>query len=112
MSLTLCVISSGLRGSAINDANDFDSADLANDTLLDALGYEGGKGVLGAARILLRAGVAALLNAESGIGYPLNVVQVQTLVNDALNTNSLSTMLAVAAQLDTFNNLPHDRCPE
>jgi hypothetical protein len=37
--------------------------DLANDTLLEALNYNGGPGIDGAARILLRAAVATLLNS-------------------------------------------------
>jgi hypothetical protein len=37
--------------------------ELVGDTLLEALRYKGGRGVLGGARILLREAVAALLNA-------------------------------------------------
>ncbi|MGI0014437.1 MAG: DUF7507 domain-containing protein, partial [Nitrososphaera sp.] len=92
--------------SGINDADNFDSADLADDSLLKALGYQGGNNLLGAAKILLRAGVAAYLNAaDAEVNYPLTPSEVQDLVNDALNTNSRATMIAVAADLDANNNL-------
>ncbi len=92
--------------SGINDADTFDSADFADDSLLKALGYGGGTGTTGAAKILLRAGVAAYLNAaDAEVNYPLTPSEVQDLVNDALNTNSRSAMLAVASDLDDKNNL-------
>ena len=43
-----------------------DLSDLADDTLLDALNYGGGRGPIGAARNLLRHATAALLNACRG----------------------------------------------
>jgi uncharacterized membrane protein len=75
-----------------------------DDTLVDALKYNGGAGDKGAARNLLRAGVAALLNAASpGVDYQLSSAQVIGQVNGAL-TKSRSVMLSVAAKLDTYNN--------
>jgi hypothetical protein len=59
---------------------------------------------------LLRAGVAAYLNAVSGIGYPLSAAQVVSMVNAALDSNDRATMLALAAQLDAYNNLPETNC--
>ncbi|GAG00799.1 unnamed protein product, partial [marine sediment metagenome] len=54
-------------------------APLENNTLLDALYYNGGSGELGAARILLRAAVAAVLNAVSlDVNYPRTVSNVVT----------------------------------
>src|SRR5688572_12443579 len=45
-------------------------ASYSDDTLLQALNYGGGSGVEGAAQVLLRAGVAAFLNAaHEGVGY-------------------------------------------
>jgi hypothetical protein len=78
---------------------------LDNDTLLTALAYQGGTGDVGAAKILLRAGVAALLNAaNSSIDYPLTTAQVIALVNAAL-AGSSSDMLTLATTLDGYNNL-------
>ena len=51
---------------------------------MQALNFSGGNGDVGAARILLRAGVAALLNSASGINYPLTTQQVIDQVNAAL----------------------------
>ncbi|MDR7419250.1 MAG: hypothetical protein QN178_10115 [Armatimonadota bacterium] len=73
-------------------------------TLIQALDFGGGSGTDGAARILLRAGVAALLNSASGF-YPFTVSQVQTAVNNALASGNRATMLSVAGQADGFNNL-------
>jgi hypothetical protein len=83
-----------------------DALGLDDDTLLEALEYGGGSGVGGAAQILLRAGAAALLNAQSsGVAYPLTTAQVIAQVNSALASGSRDTMLAVAGQLDADNNL-------
>jgi hypothetical protein len=74
-------------------------------TLLTALGFGGGSGVSGAAEILLRAGVAALLNAaHPSVAYPQTPSTVLTTVNAALASGSRDTMLALAAQLDADNN--------
>ena len=81
------------------------NGDGADDTLLDALNYQGGTGTTGAARILLRAAVAALLNAaSSGVDYQLSAIDVITDVNAALISNNRNTMLLQAARLDAFNN--------
>lgn len=75
-------------------------------SLLEALGFAGGSGLDGAAEILLRAGVAALLNAaHPGVAYPRTTAEVITSVNTALASQSRDTMLALAAQLDADNNL-------
>lgn len=48
-------------------------SDLMDDTLLDALKYGGGSGILGATKNLLRHAVAALLNeAHPGIHYAIS----------------------------------------
>jgi hypothetical protein len=75
-------------------------------TLLAALGFRGGSTVQGAKDILMRAAVAALLNAaHPSIHYPLTVDQVKTMVNDALASGNRATILALAATLDGYNNL-------
>jgi len=79
---------------------------LGTSTLLQALDFGGGPGVSGGARILLRAAVAALLNAESpAVAYPLTTAQVISQVNAALASLNRDTMLALASQLDAWNNL-------
>jgi len=75
-------------------------------TMYAALRFRGGPGVRGAERILLRAAVAALLNAASPkVDYPLTEADVISQVNAALASNNRGTMLDLATQLDTYNNL-------
>lgn len=75
-------------------------------TLLDALSFAGGPGTAGAAEILLRAAVAALLNsAHPDVAYPRTTAQVLAAVEVALDSNDRDTMLVLAAALDADNNL-------
>jgi hypothetical protein len=75
-----------------------------DDTLLEALNYKGGKGDSGAAQILLRAAVAALLNAADGeIIYPFSEDKIIADVNDALGSDR-STMLDLKDVFDEYNN--------
>lgn len=84
---------------------------LADDTLLDALQYGGGKDAEGGAMILLRAAVAALLNSESaGVDYPLTTGDILAQVNNALATLDKGTMVSLAATLDGYNNLGSPIC--
>jgi hypothetical protein len=79
---------------------------LASQTLLQALQGGGGPGTLGAARILLRAAVAALLNAaHSGVDYTRTTTAIISDVNAALASNNRDTMLNLATRLDRDNNL-------
>jgi hypothetical protein len=79
---------------------------LGNSTLLQALSFDGGTGLSGAAEILLRAGVASLLNASHpGVSFPRTAARVIADVNDALASNNRDTMLVLAAALDADNNL-------
>ena len=74
-------------------------------TLLEALALKGGKSACGARETLLRAAVAAMLNAaHPDVDYSLTVSQVQAEVNAALASGDRKTMLALAARLDSFNN--------
>ena len=83
-----------------------DSFGLDNVTLLGALSLPGGPGAQGAARILLRAGVAALLNAAANnMNYPMSQTDVINAVNAALASGNRDTMLSLATQLDNLNNL-------
>ncbi len=78
---------------------------LASDTMMEALNYGGGNNLQGAAEILLRASVAAVLNANHGkVAYPLGESYVISEVNSALQSSSRETMLALAYKLDKANN--------
>lgn len=79
---------------------------LANASLLQALSFQGGKTLNGAAQILLRASVAALLNAaHPDVNYPRNAAAILSDVNAAIDSNHRQTMLNLAAALDADNNL-------
>jgi len=89
---------------------------LAEITLGNMLSLGGGPGVVGAQRILLRAAAAAVLNAANEVAhYPLDVDGVISEVMAALATGERGEILALATQLDEWNNLgcPLDnRAPE
>jgi hypothetical protein len=77
----------------------------ADDTLMEAL--QGGGG---AVHILLRASVAAFLNAEhEGIGYPYRRFaepgMLHAKIQAALASGDRATMLELASWLDAANNL-------
>ena len=78
----------------------------ANVTLLAALDFGGGPGAAGAQRNLLRAAVAALLNAANAdVDYPMTTAEIIAAVNTAIASNNRATMLALASDLDAKNNL-------
>jgi len=77
---------------------------LGNSTFLQALNFDGGETIDGATRILLRAAVAALLNAaDSGVDYSLYVREVRNRVNNALASNDRQTIINLAENLDVRN---------
>lgn len=79
-------------------------ASFGNVKLIDALQGGGGAGLEGAAKILLRAGVASLLNAavlRDSFGYPDWVIWQ---VNRALDDPDRVQMLLYAGWLDGLNN--------
>ena len=77
----------------------------AGHSLADALEFAGGPGVDGAKLILLRAGVAALLNASHpGIDYPMSAAEVTSAVEAALASDNRDTMLDLAEELDAMND--------
>jgi len=78
---------------------------LDDSTLLEALRFRGGRGLTGAARILLRAAAAARLNAAHDVNYPRTVGQVVADVNAALNSQNRGVMLNLAGALDADNSL-------
>ena len=86
-------------------------------SLLAGLDGGGGSTLGGAQRILLRAAIAAFLNAaDDRLGYPLTREDVwyngqllssglRTRVNEVLATGTRAQLLAFAAELDWYNNL-------
>lgn len=83
-----------------------DSFGLDSATLKQALGFPSGSGTLGGARILIRAGVASLLNSSHpDVNFTLTESQVITQVNAALASGTRNAMISLASQLDTDNNL-------
>ena len=76
------------------------------ESLLTALQGGGGSTLADAEAILLRAAVAAYLNARiaSGVSYPLSQAQIISAVNAVIATGSRDTILALASALDSFNN--------
>jgi len=91
-------------GSVFSGASAFPS--LAAQTLHQAIQGGGGPGTLGAAKVLLRAAVTALLNAsDTDLHYPRTTAQILSDVNAALGSNNRDQMLNLAGQLDAYNNL-------
>lgn len=79
-------------------------------SLIDALSLKGGSTIQGAKDILLRAAVAALLNAaDPSLNYPRTVAQVLNDVNAAMASGDRTTILTLASELDADNNLG---CPK
>jgi hypothetical protein len=80
-------------------------ASLAATTLLEALDGGGGPGDVGKQKILLRAAVAALLNASHpGVAYPLTEGEIIADVNAALAAGG-NALTDLATELDDYNNL-------
>lgn len=83
-----------------------DGKQMSKYTLVQALSFQGGSGTVGAAQILLRAAVAAELNAKyQSIGYPMSAGAIITAVQNALASGNRGTMILLASQLDDLNNL-------
>ncbi len=79
---------------------------LGTMTLEQALEGGGGSGLEGAAQILLRAAVAALLNAaHEDVDYPRTFASIIADVKAALVSGDRQTMLDLAKALDEDNNL-------
>jgi hypothetical protein len=82
-----------------------DGLGLDDRTLLEALNFRGGSTTAGAAQILLRAAVAAALNAaHPDVDYEFTLADVIADVNAALASGDRATILALASELDAANN--------
>ena len=73
-------------------------------TMVQGLSFQGGSTVSAKAEILLRASVAAVLNAGVGLSYGLTTAQVIAQVNAALASGDGEIMLNLATTLDELNN--------
>ena len=92
-------------GDLVGDVFPVAPAELAGDSLLDALKYKGGPGELGAARILLRSSVAAVLNAaHPDVSYRAKVGWLIENVNLRLDYGNRGKMLELYEKLDYWNN--------
>ena len=83
---------------------------LADDTLLEALSYDGGPFPVDMAELLLKQAVAAILNASSeDVGYPFRrfdaPLGIIPSVNSALASGDRDTMGDLKDVLDEANNL-------
>lgn len=73
-------------------------------TMLEGLKMKGGSGIPGASQILMRASVAAYVNARKGLGYQYTTAQVVSLVNAAIASGNRASMILTASELDQANN--------
>ena len=80
---------------------------LSKYTMLNALNFpdEDPQTVDGAAQLLARAGVAAVLNAaHPDVSFGMTAAEVISAVNTALDSKDRQTMLALQSSLDAANN--------
>jgi hypothetical protein len=90
----------------LGDVFDLPWFNTRNKTLMEALNFRGGRTVKAKARILLRAAVAALLNAcDPDVDYPLTVAGIISDVNAAIATQDKGVILGLKDELDAYNNL-------
>ena len=83
---------------------------LGDATLLQALSFQGGTGKAGAARILLRAPTAGLLNLSNPtIDYGGTKAMFISRTNTALASGSRTKMINLATEFDNRNN--QGNCP-
>ena len=83
-----------------------DELGLDNYTLLQALEFKGGSGNIGAAQILLRAAVAALLNEANGCSLPCGKSVTYVVNTLAFGSNPLErdNIIYWAEYIDASNN--------
>jgi len=83
-----------------------DNGTPSGTTLLNALKFKGGKGEEGMERILLRACIAAKLNAENlNVTYAIETTaEVIAMCNASMDSNDIDTMKTLKDELESFNN--------
>ena len=86
----------------------------SKDKLIDGLAYRGGSGLTGAAQIMFRAAIAALLNeAYYGADYPgaESTPALIALVNSKLALLTRTDLILLAGYFDFWNNAVHASLP-
>ena len=79
---------------------------LADDTLLQALSYNGGPALVDKVKLLLKQSVAAILSAShDGVGYPYGTADVIDWVNNAIASGDADEVGDLKDDLDAANNL-------
>ena len=104
------VVPSGLLSGGILDLD----KNGIKDKLIDGLAYRGGTGVTGAAQIMFRAAIAALLNeAYYGADYPgaESTTALIALVNSKLVLMTRTDLILLAGYFDFWNNAVHASLP-
>ena len=104
------VIPGGLLSGSILDLDKNGS----KDKLIDGLAYRGGTGLSGAAQIMLRATIAALLNeAYYGVDYPgaESTSALIALANAKLATLNRAELILLGGYFDYWNNAVHASLP-
>lgn len=82
------------------------SVGLGDASLHEGLKFQGGNTFEEKSEILLRAAIAAWLNASSAdVDYPMTADMIVSEVNAALASGDSDVVLALARQLDEYNNL-------
>ncbi len=77
----------------------------ASNTLLEGLNFQGGPGVLGGERILLKQAIAGLLNSSAGLDYGAGTTEIIGITHNAILSGSRDTMITRAGQFNTRNNV-------
>jgi hypothetical protein len=82
------------------------NGDGMDDTLLDALSYQGGDDTAGKAQILMRAAVAGVLNGMTMLHHPPSSIiqKAENAIEKACVTGNPNTMLYWGTFLDDQNN--------
>jgi len=81
-----------------------DGLSLGSYTMVGGLSFQGGSTPSGKAEILLRASIAAVLNAGKGLSYGMTTAQIVDQVNAALASGDGEIMINLATTLDELNN--------
>lgn len=77
----------------------------ASNTLLEGLNFQGGPGVLGGERILLKQAIAGLLNSSAGLDYGAGTTVIIGLTRNAILSGHRNLMIARAGQFNTRNSV-------
>ncbi|HEY0387257.1 MAG TPA: hypothetical protein VGC71_02335 [Gaiellales bacterium] len=77
----------------------------ASNTLLEGLGFQGGSGLLGGERILLKQAIAGLLNSSAGLDYGAGTTEIIGITHNAILSGNRDLMITRAGQFDTRNNV-------